>query len=241
MRTELVNDRKPAIRVEVSDEGAGIDASNIDRIFQPFEQVAATVKQRGNDGGLGLGLAIAKALVELHHGTISVASNGVGRGATFSVELPLATTMVETLQNRCGRLPREGMEGRRNAQRILLVEDHGDTGRVLARLLRNAGYVVEHAETAGSALEMFGRDEFDLVISDLGLPDESGLELMKKLRTLQPHLAGICLSGYGMEDDLNACRAAGFSEHLTKPVDMQQLHSAIARVAAQSKRPDTIA
>jgi CheY-like chemotaxis protein len=94
---------------------------------------------------------------------------------------------------------------------------------------------VEHAETAAAALENFARTDFDLVISDLGLPDESGLELMKKLRGLQPALPGICLSGYGMEDDLNACRDAGFAEHLTKPVDMQRLHSAISRVSNRAK------
>lgn len=225
-------ERGDRVVVEVTDEGIGVDPADLERIFQPFEQAAADGKQRGNDAGLGLGLAIAKALVELHQGTISVRSAGLGQGATFAVDLPL-TTPREASPTKSGasRAPLAGAEAKA-PWRILLVEDHGDTGRVLARLLRNAGYVVEHAEHARGALERFREQSFDVVISDLGLPDESGLVLMGRLRELDPTLPGICLSGYGMEDDLEACRAAGFAEHLTKPVDMQRLHAAIARVRA---------
>jgi signal transduction histidine kinase len=235
MTTHLAGGTPGRVRVEVTDAGVGIDPANIDRIFQPFEQVVAADKQRGSDGGLGLGLAIAKALVELHHGTIEVASAGVGQGATFVVQLPMAVVPVDTDHGIPARAPSHPPSTRRSGLRILLVEDHGDTGRVLARLLRNSGYAVEHAETAAAALANFARTNFDLVISDLGLPDESGLVLMKKLRGLHPALPGICLSGYGMEDDLNACRDAGFAEHLTKPVDMQRLHSAISRVANRAE------
>jgi signal transduction histidine kinase/CheY-like chemotaxis protein len=231
MTARIAAGPEPRVQVEVADSGVGIDPANLDRIFQPFEQVIAAGKQRGGESGLGLGLAIAKALVELHRGTISVFSEGVGRGATFIVDLPLAEKPAPATESRSGGSNSPYRNGApRAGLRILLVEDHGDTGRVLARLLRNSGYDCDHAETAAMALELFQASRCDLVISDLGLPDESGLELMKKLRTLQPSLPGICLSGYGMEDDLNACREAGFSEHLTKPVDMQRLHSAIAKV-----------
>jgi CheY-like chemotaxis protein len=98
--------------------------------------------------------------------------------------------------------------------------------------LRNSGHTVEYAESAAGATEAFGKNRFDLVISDLGLPDESGLALMRKLRARDPKTVGICLSGYGMEEDLQACREAGFSEHLTKPVDMQRLNAAITRVVS---------
>jgi CheY-like chemotaxis protein len=230
-----VNEPQPKIQVDVSDDGVGIEPANLARIFRPFEQVMAAGKQRGSDGGLGLGLAIAKALVELHNGTIVVTSDGIGCGATFRVELPLAVNAPPCREKGSGGNGAGSPAPRRSGLKILLVEDHGDTGRVLARLLRNFGYAVEHAETATTALELFERGNFELVVSDLGLPDESGLELMKKLRARQPQLAGICLSGYGMEDDLAACRAAGFAEHLTKPVDMQRLHAAIIRVSHRSE------
>lgn len=227
-----VESPQPRIVVEVTDSGVGIDADNLDRIFRPFEQVVAHGKQRSGDAGLGLGLAIAKAIVDLHHGTIRAESTGVGQGATFVVELPLVPVsqlQVKSPQPRQCGVKAAMVEG---ALRILLVEDHGDTGRILARLLRNAGYLVEYSETAAGALERAANARFDLVISDLGLPDASGLELMPKLQAQQPWMRGICLSGYGMEDDLQACRDAGFAEHLTKPVDMQRLHAAIGRVTA---------
>jgi CheY-like chemotaxis protein len=113
--------------------------------------------------------------------------------------------------------------------RILLVEDHEETGRVLARLLKNRGHHVEHARDLASAVRLVEAGAFDLVVSDIGLPDGSGLELMKQIRTSRPTLNAICLSGYGMQDDVQASLEAGFREHLTKPIDVQQLHAAIAR------------
>jgi CheY-like chemotaxis protein len=115
-----------------------------------------------------------------------------------------------------------------------LVEDHADTGRIMTRLLKSAGHRVEYAADTATALALFQKDKFDLVISDLGLPDESGLIMMQKLRAIQPDILGICMSGYGMEDDLKDCKLAGFSEHITKPVDLQQLHAAINRVTARA-------
>lgn len=220
------------IAFDVRDEGIGIAPEDVARIFQPFEQVVVGGKQRGGDAGLGLGLAIAKAIIDLHHGSLTVSSEGRGQGATFTVELPLETNPIANGIQR-SRSPLS--ESPTNAKlRILLVEDHGDTGRVLARLIRNDGHELVHAETAGQALAEFQAGRFDLLVSDLGLPDENGLELMRKLRARQPDLPGICLSGYGMEDDVQACRAAGFHEHLTKPVEMQRMRAAISRVAAQS-------
>jgi CheY-like chemotaxis protein len=222
----------PRVVIEVKDTGVGIDPANLDRIFQPFEQVVAHSKQRNGDSGLGLGLTIAKAIVELHHGSIRAISSGIGQGATFIVELPLVADAQREPKILPPRPPANKAGDDTRSMRILLVEDHCDTGRILTRLLRNAGYGVEYSETAAGALERADDSKFDLVISDLGLPDASGLELMPKLRAKQPWLRGICLSGYGTEDDLRACRDAGFAEHLTKPVDIQRLHAAIARVAA---------
>ena len=100
----------------------------------------------------------------------------------------------------------------------------------MARLLRRAGYTVAHAETVGAALEAWAGESYDLVVSDLGLPDGSGLDLMRQLREQDARVPGICMSGFGMESDVRASQEAGFSEHLIKPVDMQQLHAAIRRL-----------
>jgi signal transduction histidine kinase len=227
LTTTVTND-PPRVVVNVTDAGIGIDPAHLDLIFRPFEQVVDGGKQRGGDSGLGLGLSIARALVDLHHGAIRASSPGIGSGATFIVELPLEHDPKAA----SGTAASPGAGTDRRGLNILLVEDHSDTGRVLARLLRNSGHTVEYAESAAGATEAFGKNRFDLVISDLGLPDESGLALMRKLRARDPKTVGICLSGYGMEEDLQACREAGFSEHLTKPVDMQRLNAAITRVVS---------
>jgi hypothetical protein len=112
---------------------------------------------------------------------------------------------------------------------ILLVEDHVDTARVLRRILEHAGFEVAHADTVATARELASNRRFDLVISDVGLPDGTGVDLMRYLHT-QYQLSGIALSGFGTDDDVAASSAAGFAEHLTKPVDWPQLRSAIDRV-----------
>lgn len=231
----VVLDGEPLrVAIHIADQGAGIAAKDLARIFLPFEQATTEGKQRGSDAGLGLGLAIAKAIVELHRGTIHAASDGVGRGATFTVHLPLNRAVEKPASNTpfTSNAPARSASPSGRGLRILLVEDHVDTGRVIARLLRNAGHVVEYADTAGAALALFERNDFDLIVSDLGLPDMSGLDLMRKFSARRPGLPGICLSGYGMEDDLVACREAGFTEHLTKPVDIQRLRAVISRIAA---------
>jgi CheY-like chemotaxis protein len=182
--------------------------------------------------GLGLGLGIAKAIVELHGGSIGVESEGQNRGSTFVVRLP-ATPKPAAAELPAGSNG-SASEAAPAALRVLLVEDHGDTSRAMSRLLRRAGHTVETADTVAQAMEAFERGTFGLLISDLGLPDESGLDLMRKARLRQPGLVGICLSGYGTEEDLRACREAGFAEHLTKPVDMARLNAAVARVAAKA-------
>ncbi|MFT3867225.1 MAG: ATP-binding protein [Nibricoccus sp.] len=221
------------LSVSISDHGVGISAADLERIFRPFEQVASVGKHRHGDGGLGLGLAIANAIIEIHGGTIRAESSGIGKGSTFTVLLPAAEaprTLPTNDRLHCAKPVGAPL-------RILLVEDHGDTARVVSKLLRISGYHVEHARTAAEARRLFQGAWFDLLISDLGLPDESGIELMRQLRALRPNLLGICVSGYGMEHDLSACREAGFSEHLTKPIEMERLRLAISRTGA-SRRED---
>ena len=130
------------------------------------------------------------------------------------------------------RAPVEGGEQaeRGRGLRILLVDDHADTLRAMKLLLGRRGFLVEAADTMTSALEIAGRERFDLLISDLGLPDGTGFELMEAIKQLQP-IRGIALSGFGMERDVQQSRAAGFDEHLTKPVNLQRLEAVIQRLA----------
>jgi CheY-like chemotaxis protein len=218
----------PALRIEVRDSGIGVEAEDRERIFLPFEQ-RLNGPRRASESGLGLGLAIAKAVVEMHDGQILVHSEGSGKGSTFTVTLPIAKANQPPFSN-AHQSSGESFRQEDRVVRILLVEDHADTGRTLTRLLRNAGYEVHHSETAACGLRHFGEQPFDLVISDLGLPDESGLELMRKLRAMRPTIRGICMSGYGMEDDVTASRDAGFLDHLTKPIDLDRLRSAVSKL-----------
>jgi signal transduction histidine kinase/CheY-like chemotaxis protein len=222
--------------IDVVDHGIGIESKDLKRIFLPFEQVISTGKQRGSGSGhglgLGLGLGIAQAIVELHGGSIRVYSGGANRGSRFTVELPLTPRPDPPLDGDGARAA-DALFQPATPLRVLLVEDHDDTSRALARLLRKAGHTVETAGNVAQATAAFERRPFDLLVSDLGLPDESGLVLMRRLRDISPGVAGICLSGYGTEDDLRACEEAGFDEHLTKPVDMGRLYAAVARATSK--------
>ena len=113
--------------------------------------------------------------------------------------------------------------------RLLLVEDHADTANLLSRILVAAGYTVVIARTAATALELAAVQQFDLILSDVGLPDESGYELMRRIQAIRP-LKGIAMSGYGTDEDIHMSQQAGFIEHITKPVDVEQLQQAIKRV-----------
>src|SRR5688572_73052 len=180
------------VRVQVIDTGMGIEAGLLERLFRPFEQGERT----GGFAGLGLGLSIARSLTEMHGGTIAADSKGPGRGATFTVDL---ATMQPAEQPAAasGEAPAPGSpESPAGAPcRILLVEDHVDTRVVMERLLRNCGFQVSSAGTVAEALSMADRQEFDVLISDIGLPDGSGTEVIRHLRQRRP-IRGIALSGY---------------------------------------------
>ena len=225
------NDEARQIVVEIKDSGIGIKPDLLPRIFDAFEQGGRSVTSQF--GGLGLGLAISKRVIDLHGGTISAASAGPGQGATFTVTLKAIET---SLLDRSVALPLE--TNVHTSVEILLVEDHADTARVLRRILETAGYSVVHADNLAKGREIAGTRPFDLVISDLGLPDGSGLDLMRFLHTTHG-LRGIALSGFGTAEDLAASSAAGFSEHLTKPIDWPQLRAAIDRLVAQAQKNAT--
>ncbi len=224
-----IRDHGERLVVEVADNGIGIDSHHLSRIFNAFEQVDGSRRF----GGLGLGLSIAKAVVELHHGTLTASSEGRGKGATFTVVLETADAPMPEPAAAPGPSPASGG----HAVKVLLVEDHPDTLRILARMLEKWGYVVTAASSVRGALESAEKEEFDVLVSDLGLPDGSGLELMRELRALRPGrpLPGIALSGYGAENDLRQSREAGFEEHLVKPVGVEGLRQSLQRITAREE------
>ncbi|HEX5759651.1 MAG TPA: ATP-binding protein [Thermoanaerobaculia bacterium] len=216
--------------VEVADTGMGIAPDVLPRIFDAFEQGQRKITRKF--GGLGLGLAISRRIVELHGGTLAAASAGKGQGASFTVRLPVgvpAGVVVgpELLDETMGAAPPA------RPLHILLVEDHADTAEALAELLRGLGHRVTTAASveralaaAATAARQGNGGGIDLVVSDLGLPDGSGYDLMRELAA-RYGLRGIALSGYGMEEDVRQSREAGFERHLTKPVDLRSLEAAI--------------
>jgi len=181
-----------------------------------------------------LGLAISHRLIELHGGSITAASEGPGCGATFSIELPITARTVAPADSR----PTHREAPKIPARRILLVEDHHQTRHALARLLKNRGHEVATAETMRQARDLANTFAYDVVLSDLGLPDGTGHELMTELRRLRPSCHGIALSGYGMDTDIQRSRAAGFDVHLTKPVDVGALEDALVS-AKPNHKPET--
>jgi CheY-like chemotaxis protein len=193
----------------------GIEPEELPKIFDAFEQGGRT-----QSGGLGLGLAISKTLVEAHEGSITAHSAGRNKGSTLALVFP---TSEKAEAEAAPALSPTFSE--RQPMRILLVEDHEDTNRSLTSLLRRRGYHVQSALTFQSALELSAKGEFDVLISDLGLPDGSGIDLIQKLPSKPP--LGIALTGFGMEQDIRRSREVGFQHHLVKPIDLNKLDSLI--------------
>jgi two-component system CheB/CheR fusion protein len=222
------SDTASSICIQVTDTGVGFDPAAAERIFQPFEQVSSGP----HHGGLGLGLSIARAIVDMHSGVIAASSPGPGAGATFTVTLPGA---INPPSHDPGPHSSHGEPdpARPSPLRILLVEDHEHTAQVLTRLLVRDGHHVTSANSLETARAAAALDTFDLLISDLGLPDGTGIELMKSLRAAHG-LRGIALSGYGTQDDMRSTHEAGFVTHLVKPVDFSDLRRALRSLAIES-------
>ncbi len=220
------NPDEETLRIEVTDNGSGIDPHVLPNIFDAFVQGGMEGRPKS---GLGLGLAICQAIVNAHRGSISASSEGKGKGATFRVEM----ATVSAAKND-GDRPAAGLSEINNpierSLSILLVEDNLSTLGIMHRILVGMGHRVSPASTVQGALELAGREKHDLLVSDLGLPDGTGYELMQTLRE-RYRVTGVALSGYGMEEDIRRSLEAGFSEHLTKPIDLPRLKQCLARCA----------
>ncbi|PYJ34385.1 MAG: hypothetical protein DME88_05345 [Verrucomicrobia bacterium] len=218
------NPSSEGLMISVRDTGIGMDAEIMRRIFDPFEQGNRSFERRF--GGLGLGLAISKSLAQAHGGTLTAQSGGCDRGSTFILSMPTlspaeaATVPLKTTS-----------EASQQGLKILLVDDHQDTCAALEKLLVRRGYLVAATHNVRSAMEAAVRNKFDLLISDIALPDGTGMDLMMQLRAIS-NVPGIAISGFGNNSDIKRSLQAGFSEHLIKPIKLEKLEAAIERAIA---------
>ncbi len=222
--------------VKITDTGIGLTAVELGRIFDAFSQGDHAGDEGHRFGGLGLGLAISRMVAELHGGSIRAESEGRGHGATFTIELPLsdhggeAPAALDGAHSLAIQPPPRRTAPLTEGQRsILLVEDHAATRFALERLLTRRNYRVHMAGSVAEARAIADGFPVDLLISDVGLPDGNGYELMEDIGA-RYQMRGIALTGYGMEQDLERSRQAGFSAHLTKPIRAQELDAALHQV-----------
>jgi PAS domain S-box-containing protein len=218
------NDEAGRFHFEITDTGIGIERQRLASLFQPFEQADPSVSRQF--GGLGLGLAISKRLVDLHHGRIEAESRGRSFGATFKVVLDTLPQGAATI----GLNQRVGGKASRPLH-ILLVEDHQDTRRTLSRLLTHFGHDVVTADNVERAINIIGSNNIDAVLCDIGLPDGSGYEVAAQART-NGHIKTIALTGFGTEQDVQRSKEAGFDFHLVKPINFQELQTVLDKPSA---------
>jgi signal transduction histidine kinase len=218
------NPSPEVLTISVRDTGIGMEPEVMQRIFDPFEQGNRSFERRF--GGLGLGLAISKSLAQAHGGTLTVESDGRDRGSTFLLSMQtISPAEASTVPARAiGEAPQQGLK-------ILLVDDHQDTCAALENLLVRRGYLVAVTHNVRSAMEAAARNRFDLLISDIALPDGSGMDLMRQVHAISK-IPGIAISGFGNNGDIERSLQAGFSEHLIKPIKLEKLEAAIERAVA---------
>jgi CheY-like chemotaxis protein len=219
--------------ITVADSGVGIEPEVIAHVFDRFHQADSTITRR--HGGLGLGLAITRHLVELHGGTVTAASPGVGRGATFTVRIPLA---------QAARRPRPGEPIATFAAdaapaslagvRVLVVEDHRDTAEMVQAVLHSHGADVRVAESLAGALTLLGESDFDVLLSDVGMPDGNGYELVQRLREReravgQGRLPAVAVTAFAGGEARERALAAGFSDYAAKPIEPAALVETVVR------------
>lgn len=210
-----------AVRVAVDDSGAGIPPDMLDRVFDMFSQADASAEKA--HGGLGIGLALSRALVELHGGTIVAASDGPGRGSRFEVSLPLAEAPVEAAAAAEPLRPAAG----RASRQILVVDDNADSAATLSLMLELTGHQVRTASGGLEALAAAAERMPELVLLDIGMPGMNGYETAQRLRLLPggSELTLIAQTGWGQDGDRARARDAGFDGHLVKPIDLSLLHA----------------
>ena len=226
---EVSSTSATSVSISFVDGGIGMSSQTLGRIFQPFEQGAEQLVR--SYGGLGLGLAISKSLVEAHGGTISAASAGHGTGSTFLVTLPKAFRSGPVVP---GQASSDSLPIGLGCLKVLVIEDHEDTAIVMARMLEDMGHNIVSANSVASAVDILIREKIDLIVSDIGLPDGNGVSLIHAIRAFC-NAPAIALTGYGMREDVARCLNAGFNKHVTKPVTFETLQQIIAEVCGEQR------
>jgi CheY-like chemotaxis protein len=224
-----------AARIVVEDSGTGISPELLPHVFERFRQ--AECPTRRAHGGLGLGLSIVHHLVELHRGTVKAESPGVGRGAVFTVTLPLISSAgwsAITLDRRKPRKLAPADPAALDGVRVLVVDDDLDACELLETALREAGAVVCAVTSAHAALAAVESFHPDLLLSDIGMPEEDGYTLIRRVRALESaqggHVPAVALTAFASQVDREQALALGFDEHLAKPTSPSELSQTLARL-----------
>lgn len=234
-------------QLQVTDTGNGIAADLLPYVFDRFRQADSSTRR--TYGGLGLGLSIAKHIVEQHGGTIAVASEGLGKGATFTVRLPVRplksahATGGTSPPAHSGRPadtasppPQVDPLPRLDGVRVLVVDDDADARYMLAKVLKSVGAAVTTADGVTAAIDVLGSASPDIIVSDLGMPDEDGFDLIRRVRSPGSPAAdvpAIALSGFAHDAERRRALKAGFQLHIAKPVDLQDLTTSIAALTSR--------
>jgi len=228
----------------VTDNGVGIRSDILPFVFDPFRQADSSSTRA--HGGLGLGLAIVRNLVDRHSGTVSAYSAGTGQGATFTITLPSHVGSEPVIKSRPPlrdqappALAGQALRGRM----VLVVEDQADARELIREIIAHSGADVITASTSREALDVFTRSAPHLLVADIGLPGEDGYQLIRRVRALRPERGGripaIALTAYAQREDRARALAAGFQQHLVKPVDPGVLMRAVARALAMEPAIET--
>jgi CheY-like chemotaxis protein len=229
-----------SIRLCVRDTGLGIPAEHLPFVFERLRQVDGTTTR--HYGGLGLGLAIVRHLVEAHGGTVSAHSEGSGQGATFTVDLPIHAVHVKEPEVDDDTVIKDPApsaathSGSLSGSHILIVEDDEDSLELLRVVLEGAGASTARTNRAAQALEAASQTKFDVIISDIGMPEMDGYMFMRKLRkrVAAEEVPAIALTAYARPEDAAIALKAGYQEHMTKPVDATTLIAAIQRLVTKT-------
>lgn len=224
----------------VTDTGQGIEAAFLPFVFERFRQADSSTTRRV--GGLGLGLAVVRHIVELHGGRVEAASEGPGKGATFTVTLPIRAVIPAVTEGRLADMPSPPMKPSSALAgiRVLVVDDEPDARDLVASILVEAGAEVETARSAAEGLEAFKRFRPDVLVSDIGMPEEDGFSFIAKVRALPPSQGGgvpsLALTAFAREHDRTRALEAGYTTHVGKPVSPEELVSAVANLSRFRQR-----
>jgi signal transduction histidine kinase len=226
-----------SVRLVVSDDGQGIAPDFLPHLFETFRQGDGSPSRR--HGGLGLGLAIVRQLVEAHEGSVTASSDGAGKGATFTVELPLRAMPAGSPADRPStpRTPAAPVQPRLDGVHLLVVDDDEDARELLARILEDENATVSTASCVADAVRLLEQAKPDVLLSDIAMPDVSGYSLIERIRAMPADSGGqipaIALTAYARAEDAERALAAGFHAHVTKPIDTDRLVETIAQLAVR--------